>query len=219
MSTPSDDQWPRLPGRPSKPDAADPEPADPEPADPEPRDPGPADDDRRADAVHPEFRPAVSEVSYTHHTITYGQSSTSRSTRAVGWIFVAVGVVCLLAMGIPALALATKPLRTGWSAAEATVIAVRVEGSGEDQLYTAVLEYQTRSGAQQCELQSALRSTFPKGLALPVRYNRAEPSLCRYSPTDVPGWVGWMHGGMGVGFLLIFGGVGVGVLRSQAARG
>lgn len=163
--------------------------------------------------------PSGSDPADPETTIGYGRSSASRSTRVVGWIFVAVGLVCLLAMGIPALALATKPLRTGWSSAEATVVAVRVEGSGEDQLYTAVVEYPTRSGPQQCELQSAFRSTFPQGLGLPVRYDRAEPSQCRYSPTDMPGWVAWMLGGMGVGFLLIFGGVGVGILRSRAARG
>lgn len=156
-----------------------------------------------------------SAVTFTHHTISYTRSATGGSTRVVGWIFVAIGVVCLLAMGIPALALATKPLRTGWSSSQATVVEVHVEGSGDDQLYTALVEYPTRSGIQQCELQSASRGTFPKGLSLPVRYDREEPSRCRYSPVDMPNWVGWMLGGMGVGFLLIFGGVGVGLLRSR----
>lgn len=183
------------------------------PNDPWPRIPAQSSD---ADAADPE---PDTTVTFSHHTVNYTRSATNRSTKAIGWIFVVVGIACVLAMGIPALALATKPLRTGWSPSQATVVDVRVEGSGEDRLYAATVEYPTHSGIQQCELESAYRGTFPKGLELPVRYNRAEPSLCRYSPTDMPGWVAWMLGGMGVGFLLIFGGVGVGLLRSQSARG
>lgn len=207
MSAPSEDQWPRMPGQPSDADPG-PEPTDPESADQEPGDRESGDPER-----------TYSTVTFSHHTVSYTRSATSRSTRMVGWIFVAVGVVCLLAMGIPALSLATKPLRTGWSSSQATVVDVRVQGSGEDQLYIATVEYPTRSGMQQCELQSAFRGTFPRGVEFPMRYQRAEPSQCRYSPAEMPGWVPWMLGGMGVGFLLIFGGVGVGLLRSRSAQG
>ncbi|MFT4163949.1 MAG: DUF3592 domain-containing protein [Microlunatus sp.] len=205
MNAPSEDQWPRMPGQPSDADPG-PEPIDPESADQEPGDRESGDPEQ-----------TYSTVTFSHHTVSYTRT-TNRSTRVIGWIFVAVGVVSLLAMGIPALALATKPARTGWSASQATVVDVRVEGSGADQLYTATVEYPTRSGLQRCELQATSRATFPKGLGLPVRYNRDQPSLCRYSPGDAPGWVAWMLGGMGAGFLLIFGGIGAGVLRSRGAR-
>lgn len=124
-----------------------------------------------------------------------------------GRVFVLVGAGCLLALGASAVAVvAFDRSRSDWPSTQGTVSSYRD------------VEYATPLGIRVCRDDSEPGSgdgfDAELGDKIEVRYHPDNVGKCQIDPAATR-WVPWMLGSMGVGFAVIFGGVGVGLLRSR----
>ncbi|MFT4163950.1 MAG: DUF3592 domain-containing protein [Microlunatus sp.] len=128
-----------------------------------------------------------------------------------GRVFVLVGAGCLLALSVSAVAVvAFDRSRSDWPTTEGTVVSYRD------------VEYSTPVGTRVCRDDSPPDSDSgfdaEPGDKIEVRYHPDDVGKCQIDPAGAR-WVPWMLGGMGVGFGVIFGGVGVLMLRSRSMLG
>lgn len=136
-----------------------------------------------------------------------------------GWLFLGVGVLIFVCLLIPTFIVAVvNSQRDAWPRTTAVVVDVSTHTSRDKDgrtsvTYAPVYEY-TVDGRSYRSITNFSSSSRPVlGVSVEIGYDPTNPQVI-HRPGELV-WVPWMLGGMGTFFLLIFGGIGLGMIRSE----
>lgn len=131
--------------------------------------------------------------------------------RGFGFLFLGIG---LLVAGITwSIAIVGLVERSDWVQTEGVIVEVfetRDRESG-DRMYNPTVAYQAGSETLSCDSDARSSSRPDIGETMTVSYDPENPSACRAGGR----WVKWVLFGMGGMFGLLFGGLGISILRGK----